>query len=353
MRCFCGYFFFLSSLAPRIFSPAVTPSVRKAQLHLAFVESLLLGSLGAGQHVDVALALLELHGALREGQHPFAALDHHAGVGAVTRPHENLVRNRHGRLDLEEHHAVVLGGLRRDIFQQGVQLDVLQCTDGEFHGHALPELAHVRLIDVAPEEHVRHVGHRGDRRAVVERVGLNHRVADLDRHVEDHAVDRRTYLRVAQFLETARYAVLHDFEVLPGVLQLLFGLGEGGAALLGLLVRDDAFRVQSRRAVVFAAGLRQRDFGHRDARFGARQLAHFGYDLHRGDHFALAHRLSGLLADVGDDARDLGFDQHLVARFDLARGHHELFERVQFGLYDRVDDLHRTGFLPQEPEGSQ
>ena len=215
------------------------------------------------------------------------------------------------------------------------------------------ELAHIGLVDVAPEEHVRHVGHRGDRRAVVERVGLDHRVADLDRHVEDHAVDRRADLRIAQLLEPARNAVLHDLEVLFGILQLLHGLVERHAALLGLLVRNDAFGVQGRRAVVFAAGLRQRNLGHRHARFGARKLAHFGNDLHRGDYLAFAHRLSGLLVDVGDDARNLGFYHHFVARFDLARGHHELFERVQLGLYDRVDDLRRTGFLPQEPEGSQ
>lgn len=107
------------------------------------------------------------------------------------------------------------------------------------------------------------------------------------------------------------------------------------------------------RAAEFAAGLRQRYFGYRDARFGARKLSHLRDDLHRGDHLALAHHLAGLLVDVGNDTRNLGLDQHLVAGFDLAGGDHELFERVEFGLYDRVDYLYRTGLLPQEHERSE
>ena len=91
----------------------------------------------------------------------------------------------------------------------------------------------------------------------------------------------------------------------------------------------------------------------RDARFGARKLSHLRDDLHRGDHLALAHHLAGLLVDVGNDTRNLGLDQHLVAGFDLAGGDHELFERVEFGLYDRVDYLYRTGLLPQEHERSE
>ena len=88
-------------------------------------------------------------------------------------------------------------------------------------------------------------------------------------------------------------------------------------------------------------------------RFGARKLSHLRDDLNRGDHLALAHHLAGLLVDVGNDTRNLGLDQHLVAGFDLAGGDHELFERVEFGLYDRVDYLYRTGLLPQEHERSE
>ena len=63
-----------------------------------------------------------------------------------------------------------------------------------------------------------------------------------------------------------------------------------------LLVRDDALVVQRFRAAEFAAGLRQRYFGYRDARFGARKLSHLRDDLHRGDHLApFAHHLPGLL----------------------------------------------------------
>ena len=162
-------------------------------------------------------------------------------------------------------------------------------------------------------------------------------------------VDRRTYLRVAQFLETARYAGSSRFRGSPSAFcSSSSALAQGGAApARPPRPRRRLSRSKAVGAVVFACGSAPSEIsGHRDARFG-------GIDSWpiSGTTFTVAIT-SPLLTDcpaclaehVGDDARDLGLDQHLVARFDLARGHHELFERVQFGLYDRVDDLHRTGF---------
>ena len=57
--------------------------------------------------------------------------------------------------------------------------------------HALLDLRDLGLVDAALEDHVVHVGDHRDRRARVEVVGLDHREADLDRHVDHHAVDRR------------------------------------------------------------------------------------------------------------------------------------------------------------------
>ena len=107
------------------------------------------------------------------------------------------------------------------------------------------------------------------------------------------------------------------------------------------------------RAVVLAAGLGKGDFGHRDARFGTRQLSHFGHNLDRGDDVSLAHALSRFLADGGDDARNLGLDKHFVAGLYLARGDDVLPEGVELGLHDGVDRLLGAGLLPQKPERAE
>ena len=76
---------------------------------LSFIEGLLCDVLGAGEQVDVGFVALEFDGAFRQGQHPFAALDHDAGVGAVSGAHEDVFGNLHGRLHFEHDDAVVFG----------------------------------------------------------------------------------------------------------------------------------------------------------------------------------------------------------------------------------------------------
>ena len=144
-----------------------------------------------------------------------------------------------------------------------------------------------------------------------------------------------------------------DFQVVFGILELLFGLAQGGLPLLELLLRYHAFGIEGFGAFELLAGLVEREPGHRHAGFGGIEGSHFGNDLHRSDDVALFYTVAGLAEHLGNDTRDLGLDEHLVAGFDLAGGDHELFERVEFGLYDRVDYLYRTGLLPQEHERSE
>ena len=236
-------------------------AVGETDAHFAALESLLLAPLGAGEDLYVGFAVVEFDGAFGQGEYPFAVLDHHAGVGAVSGPHENPLGDAHGGFDLEHDDAVVLGRLGGHVLQFGIEFDI-QGADGQPYGHAAAEFAHVGLVDFALELHVGHVGHSGDGGAVVEGVGLDDRVADLDGHVEDHAVDGGTYLRVAQILIALGDAVLDDFHVFAGIAQFLLGLGQRGAALLVLLVGDDPSFVEHLCAVVLAAGLGKGDFGH-------------------------------------------------------------------------------------------
>ena len=212
------------------------------------------------------------------------------------------------------------------------------------------QMAHVGFIDLAPEKHVRHIGDGGDGRPVVERVGLDHRVADFDGNVEHHAVDGRSDLRVAQLLVTLGDAVAHDFEVVLGVLHLLPGFSQLGLALLVLLFRDDPLVVEGTGALGLLFGLGKGDAGHVHTRFGAVERPHFRDDLHGGQHFALAHLVAGFAHHRRYDARDLGFDEHLVAGFDFARCDHVLPDGVDPGLDDGVNHLDRPGLVPQKDE---
>ena len=174
-----------------MFTPSDRPSVTSR--FSRFVR----GSPQAGEDIDAGLALFELDGAFGQCENTFAAVGHDAGIGAVTCTDEDRFRDLGGGLHLEHDDSVHIGGFGRNVLQRGLQHGTLHGADGQYDGHAGVQAADVGFIDIAPEEHVAHVGDRGDRGAVVEGVGLDHRVADLDRYVEDHTRDGGAYLGVA------------------------------------------------------------------------------------------------------------------------------------------------------------
>ena len=172
-------------------------AVRQTERYVPFLEGLFGALLRTGEDIDAGLALFELDGAFGQCENTFAAVGHDAGIGAVTCTDEDRFRDLGGGLHLEHDDPVHIGGFGRNVLQRGLEDGTLHGTDGQHDGHAGVQAADVGFIDIAPEEHVAHVGDRGDRGAVVEGIGLDHRVADLDRYVEDHTRDGGAYLGVA------------------------------------------------------------------------------------------------------------------------------------------------------------
>ena len=68
----------------------------------------------------------------------------------------------------------------------------MQGTDGDLHLYAHSQLAYLRLVDVASEDEVVHVGNSSDRGTVVEGIRIDNRVTDLNGNVKDNATDGRT-----------------------------------------------------------------------------------------------------------------------------------------------------------------
>ena len=183
---------------------------------------------------------MKLHRAFGDGQDIRGALQYDLRVGAVAGAHERGVGQRDSRLDLKLYGAVLLFALGGDVFEDGVEGACAQRADGQLDGHALADLADLRLVHIAAEDHVVHVGHGGDGGAVVEAVALDHGVTHLDRHVEDHAGDGTADLRGTRAACVARDAIADNLECALGVGQLLFGLAIIGFRDVELLGGEDA-----------------------------------------------------------------------------------------------------------------
>src|SRR5690554_1114314 len=148
--------------------------------------------------VDKGGVTAELHGALGDGDHLLAPVEDDIGIGAVACADKYSLGQLQGRLHLEQDGATLFHSLGRDILQRGGNGEVLDSPDGDFHGHPYRELADLGLVDLAHEKHVAQVGHRGDGGAVVEIVGLDHRVPRFNGHVEDGAAHGGAYQRVTR-----------------------------------------------------------------------------------------------------------------------------------------------------------
>ena len=114
-------------------------------------------------------------------------LEDNPGIGTVARAHPGAGRHFHGSLDLELIGTVVLGGLRGDVFENGVECQVLEGSHGNLHSHPLFNPAHLRLVNLAVEYEVVHIGHNGNRGPVIEGIALYHGVSDPYRDIQDKA----------------------------------------------------------------------------------------------------------------------------------------------------------------------
>ena len=205
-----------------------------------------------------------------------------------------------------------------------LKLKVLQRTDGYLHRHACRHLSHLRLVNVATEDEVAHVGNGGYGCAVIERVGENHRVAHLYRDVKNDTCDGAAYERGAGAGVAARHTVAHNLKVILGSGFLLARLLHGLSHLVILVCRHQSFVIEHLLALMVCKGLLKVDLGKAQTRLCRTELRHIRNDLHLGYHLASLHRLSCLFRYLRNDAADLRLDIHLVSRFNLSREHRTL-----------------------------
>ena len=163
----------------------------------------------------------------------------------------------------------MLLALRRDVLELALELVLLDRADLDRELHAFLDLRDLGLVDAAVEDHVVHVGDRRDRGAGVEVVGLDHREAVLDRHVDHHAGgrrgdDQRRRLALARGSRPRGRAAGSSSRCRASCLRHRVV----GAELLELGVGDDALLEQRLVALELALGVVERDLracGRRDS----------------------------------------------------------------------------------------
>ena len=141
----------------------------------------------------------------------------------------------------------------------------MQGADGQLNGHLLLESAYLGFVYFPAENHVIQVGDRSDGCSVVEGIGLDDRVSDLHRNVENHPRDGGTNLRITHFGISAGDTVLDDLQIVFCVLHLFFGSRKGGLALLEFLFRDNSGVKELFDPIIVASCLLKADLGYVDA----------------------------------------------------------------------------------------
>ena len=278
--------------------------------------------------VDAYIALVERHGDMI----PAVRLQLERGRSYVTAVGRPLVLGAEGDLNLVHGDVGVTHAQQKNILDAHDRRNLLferVAVNERFEREAFHVLDRFGLArPVGPRAVFVHVGHDAYCRAVVERIGLDDRVAHLDGNVQYHAVYRGTYLGIAYFGVAGDDAVAYDFQIVACALEVLFRNPELCLRLLELVEGDDVLPVEFFGAFVFAPGLFQIYFRLLDSRFGVVEGTHLRNDLHGSDYVALPHHVACLLVQGGDDARNLGLDEYFVARFDLSGGYHELGDGV-------------------------
>ena len=249
---------------------------------------------------------------------------HNLCIGAVAAAYVVLFCHLHGCLYLKLVCAIVLNSLGGDILEVSLKLKVLQRTNGYLHRHACRHLPHFRLVNVATEDEVAHVGNGSYGCAVIERVGENHRVAHLYGDVKNDTCDGAAYERGAGTGVAARHTVAHNLKVILGSGFLLACLLHGLSHLVILICRHQTFVIEHLLAFMVCKGLFKIDFGKTQTRLCRTELRHIRDYLYLGYHLTSLHRLSCLFRYLRNDAADLRFDIYLVSRFYLSCEHRAL-----------------------------
>ena len=141
--------------------------------------------------IDEGGVAAELDGTLWNGKDLVGSSKNDFSVGTIARTQLIILGHMDSGLDLKLIGTIRFDSLWRDIFQGGIELQVLQGTDGNLHGHTTDELADFRLVDITAEDKVVHVSHTGNGGTVVESVRQDDAVTDLDGNVENDTADGR------------------------------------------------------------------------------------------------------------------------------------------------------------------
>src|SRR6266850_5003426 len=153
------------------------------------LDAALRGLAGAGADGDEARVVALDDEPLRDVQHAVAAGDDHLRVGRVARPEGGSLHLGQGDLDREDRRLLLLVRLEPDLLEPALHAGGGQRADLDRHRHALLEPTHVDLVHRAPEDQVPHRRHPHQHRARLVRGERHHGIADLDRVLEDVAVD--------------------------------------------------------------------------------------------------------------------------------------------------------------------
>ena len=213
------------------------------------------------------------------------------------------------------------------------------------------ESAHFRFVHLADEKHVGHVSDRGDGCTFAEGSDLLYGIADLDRYLENGAVDTRAHNGVSGLSCGGSDTLFHNGEVVLRNPKFLLRLEILQFGLVVILACYNALDVQCRVTHEHVAYIAQVDLGEAYTRLGAAERLHVGHHPDLGDGFAFLYGLSRLFVDFGHEALNLGFDSHLVARLDLASDDGAFFKVTALHTLHLI--LHGFGLLafPKEKEG--
>ena len=263
---------------------------------------LLGGGCAVGEHIDEGRVAHKFEGCLRHADSLGGAFEHNLSVGAVAGTYLHALWQLDGSLDLEEVGTVLLHSLGGNVFEGGVEFQVLDGTHSDFHRHACNDSAHFRLVNLAAKDEVLHVGDSGDGGTVVEGVAKDDRITYLDRHIEHDAVDSRadegrTHLGIVE-----RDTVPDDVEGILGVVHLHLGILQRHLRLLVVFGTHHLLRVEVLHAVEVRLSLLERNLSQLHTILSAAEVRHVWDDLHFGNHLVLLHHIASLLVEFCDDA---------------------------------------------------
>src|SRR5213592_2373451 len=157
----------------------------------AGLDPALRGFAGAGADGDEARVVALDDGPLRDVQHAVAAGDDHLRVGRVAGAERRPFHLGQDDLNREDRRLLLLVCLEPDLLEPALHAGVGEGADLDRHRHALLEPTDVDLVHRSPEDQVPHRRHPHQHRARLVRRERHDGIADLDRVLEDVAVDGR------------------------------------------------------------------------------------------------------------------------------------------------------------------